>query len=125
MTSHSRRFSAKFGALLTGAAVALFAAAPMTGSAVIHEIVAAYCSGGGKGIITEAGELEPRPLTLFGTQTFARPVIASGAVVDGAPPTVSSKPNTKFPEGTSVFDATASNSDHPSAAHCVGAADLP
>ena len=90
---------------------------PDPAHAVIHEIVAAYCSGGDHGVITAAGELEPPPIADMTKQTFARPVIASGAV-DLATLTVTDKPNAKFPEGTSVSAASAENSDHPSAAHC-------
>jgi len=87
--------------------------------AVIHEIVAAYCSGGGVGVIGEDGDLEPPGLAVFGTKTFARPVIASGAV-DPTDFTVTSKPNTKFAEGTSVLEPLSSaDATHQSAEHCV------
>jgi hypothetical protein len=110
-------------AIAAGAALAVLATAPMPAHAVIHEIVAAYCSGGNTGAINASGELLPRGLLRVGEQSFARPVIASGAVAPDL--TVTDKPNTKFPEGTSVFEATPSKSDHPSAAHCPKAADLP
>lgn len=85
--------------------------------AVIHEIVAAYCSGGGVGVIDENGELLPAPLVDFGSGTFAKPVIASGAV-DLGTLTVTGKPNVKYQEGSSVFTLDSSNVDHPSADHC-------
>lgn len=100
--------------VLVGALVFVFASA-LPAQAVIHEIVAAYCSGGDVGVIDEAGELLPPPLTEFGTHTFARPVIATGAVEEGPEgPVVADHPAAKFPAGTSVFDATHDNADHPS-----------
>jgi hypothetical protein len=91
----------------------------------IHEIVAAYCSGGGHGVITEDGFLEPPPISSDPTaHTFARPVIASGSV-DVNTFTITDKPNNKFEEGTSVFALSSDNVDHPSAEHCPGAASLP
>ena len=97
-----------------------------TTEAAIHEIVAAYCSGGDVGIIDENGHLEPVPLTdMAGTspsagRAFAKPVLASGAVdpTAGPPPEVTNKPNAKFEEGTLVTDITSANADHPSAEHC-------
>ena len=87
--------------------------------AVIHEIVAAYCSGGGVGTIGADGHLEPPGLAdMTKPQSFARPVIASGAV-DLSDFTISSKPNTKFAEGSSVFALDSGNATHPSAEHCV------
>jgi hypothetical protein len=86
--------------------------------AAIHEIVAAYCSGGEVGVIDENGFLEPAPLEAFGTNTFAKPVIASGAV-DLDTLTVTDKPNVKFEDGTSVQGGlNSATADHPSAAHC-------
>jgi hypothetical protein len=102
-------------AALAVSAVPMFR--PDPAHAVIHEIVAAYCSGGDHGIITASGELEPPPIADPSKETFARPVIASGAVDLGSL-TVTDKPNAKFPEGTSVFAAVAGTSDHPSAEHC-------
>jgi hypothetical protein len=93
---------------------------PRPAHAVIHEIVAAYCSGGGHGVITESGELEPPSLSDPSRKNFARPVIASGAV-DLNTLTVTDKPNAKFPAGTSVFAAVVANADHPSAQHCAKA----
>jgi hypothetical protein len=92
----------------------------------IHEIVAAYCSGGDVGVINENGYLEPPPIEdMAGTtpsegRAFAKPVLASGAVdvTAGPPPEVTDKPNAKFQEGTPVNAITAENADHPSAEHC-------
>jgi len=86
--------------------------------AVIHEIVAAYCSGGGVGAIGADWHLEPAGLADPDKPSFARPVIASGAV-DVSDFTITSKPNTKFAEGSSVFALDSSNATHPSADHCV------
>ena len=110
---------------LAGVVIALALSAiplfrPTPAHAVIHEIVAAYCSGGDHGVITASGELEPPPLSDPSRKNFARPVIASGAV-DVGTLTVTDKPNAKFPEGTSVFGAVVAASDHPSAAHCAKA----
>ena len=87
--------------------------------AVIHEIVAAYCSGGGVGTIGADGHLEPPGLSdPTKEQSFARPVLASGAV-DVSDFTITSKPNAKFAEGSDVFALNSSNATHPSADHCV------
>ena len=117
----------RFGALLVivfvfGAAAPL--ASPVLADPAIHEIVAAYCSGGDVGVIDADGFLEPAPISTFGSPTFAKPVIASGAV-DLTTLTVTGKPNAKFAEGTSVFALSSANADHPSAAHCPGASALP
>ena len=86
--------------------------------AVIHEIVAAYCSGGAVGVISDDGHLEPPGVADPTKSSFARPVIASGAV-DLSDFTITGKPNTKFAEGSSVFALDSSNATHPSAEHCV------
>ena len=105
--------------------------------AAIHEIVAAYCSGGGVGVIGEDGFLEPPGITDPAKGNFAQPVVASGATTgpDGNGIIhISGKQNAKYPEGTEVVDVipppptsllSVSESDHPSAQHCPGAADLP
>lgn len=90
---------------------------PRGAEAAIHEIVAAYCSGGDVGVIGEDGHLAPPAITDFDSPAFARPVIASGAV-DPATLTVTDTPNTKYEEGSSVFDLDSSNVDHASAEHC-------
>ena len=108
-----------------------------TTNAAIHEIVAAYCSGGGVGVVSEDGFLEPPGISDPTKQNFAQPVLASGATTepdgDGVIH-ISGKPNAKYPEGTEVVDVipgppisllNVSESDHPSAEHCPGAADLP
>jgi hypothetical protein len=86
--------------------------------AVIHEQVAAYCSGGGVGAITATGELEPSGISDPTKSNFARPVVANG-VVDVDTLAITDHPAAKFPAGTSVFDANVgvTTPDHPSS-HC-------
>jgi hypothetical protein len=108
-----------------------------TSHATIHEIVAAYCSGGGVGVIEDNGFLEPPGIDDPTQGNFAQPVVASGATTGpdaGGIISISDKPNAKFPEGTEVVDVdplpptpllNVSESDHPSAQHCPRAADLP
>ena len=105
--------------------------------AAIHEIVAAYCSGGGVGVISDDGFLEAPGISDPTESNFAKPVFASGATTapdaDGIVH-ISGKPNAKFPEGTEVVDLIpppptsllqVSEADHPSAEHCPGADGLP
>ena len=91
------------------------AVAPLPASAVIHEQVAAYCSGGGHGVITDTGELEPPGIADPTQRNFGQPVIANG-VVDPVTLTITDRPSAKFPAGTSVFDANVGTTapDHPS-----------
>lgn len=83
--------------------------------AVIHEQVGAYCSGGGHGVITAAGELEPPGIADPSRGNFAAPVVHNG-VVDLQTLTITDHPAAKFPAGTSVFDANVDTTDpdHPS-----------
>ena len=93
--------------------VLLAVAAPA--SAVIHEMVAAYCSGGGHGAINADGFLEP-PGLLDG-KNFAQPVLSNGVVeIIGGLPTVTDHPAAKYPAGSIAFALPAP--DHTSAAHC-------
>ena len=83
--------------------------------ALVHEIVGAYCSGGGVGVIGTDGDLEPPGLAGgSNANNFARPVIASGAV-DVSTFTTTDKPNLKYPAGVSVFGPLGTP-DHPSTA---------
>jgi hypothetical protein len=84
-----------------------------TANATIHEIVAAYCSGGGVGVIGDDGHLEPPGVGK--EPAFANPVEKSGAVEF---PVVTDKPNVKFEEGSNIFALNNSNVSHPSAEHC-------
>jgi hypothetical protein len=91
--------------------------------AAIHEMVAAYCSGGGVGTIDSSGFLEPRGVTGGSNPTannFAKPVISSGVVVGTFPNlTVGSTPAAKFQQGTNALTGLNSSTvNHPSAAHC-------
>lgn len=71
-------------------------------SAVIHEMVAAYCSGGGHGAIDVDGFLEP-PGLLDG-KNFAQPVMANGVVAEvGGLPIVQDHPAAKYPAGSIAF----------------------
>jgi hypothetical protein len=101
--------------------IALAAALPLaTAQAVVHEIVAAYCSGGGHGAIDENGFLEPPGISDMAKKNFAQPVLANGAV-EGAPPNVliTDKPAAKFEEGTNALTGlSAATADHPSADNC-------
>jgi len=86
--------------------------------AVIHEIVAAYCSGGDVGVIDPSGELLPPPIAEFGTDTFAKPVSVNGAVDfgDGTFPTftIGSSPSAKWDEGTFLSALDLTDPDHES-----------
>jgi hypothetical protein len=86
-------------------------------SAVIHEMVAAYCSGGGHGAIDADGFLEP-PGLLDG-KNFAQPVRSNGVVVIDPVtglPTVTDRPPAKYPEGSIAFALP--DPVHPST-HCA------
>ena len=102
-------------AATTGACSVTLALAALPAGAVIHEQVAAYCSGGGHGVITSTGELEPPGIADMSKSNFARPVTANGVVDDTL--TITDHPAAKFPAGTSVFDANVGTTapDHPSA----------
>jgi hypothetical protein len=98
-----------------------------TTHAAIHEIVAAYCSGGGHGVIGDDGFLEPPGVTDPTKSNFAKPPGASGAVVVLDPPPapivieVTDKPNAKITPGVYVVTAGElgiEDVDHPSAEHC-------
>ena len=96
---------------------------PGTAGAVIHEQVAAYCSGGGHGAINDLGELEPPGISDMTKKNFASPVLHNGVVVFDAVtglPVVSDRQPAKFPAGTSAItgaNVETTDPDHPSA-HC-------
>ena len=101
------------------ALVAMLAMLVLTSPAggVIHEQVAAYCSGGGHGAISADGFLEPPGIT--SGDNFAQPVLSNGVVVvTGAGPRISDHPASKFPAGLVPFLITVADADHPSADHC-------
>ncbi|MGQ0849525.1 MAG: hypothetical protein ACT4OP_10475 [Actinomycetota bacterium] len=94
------------------AAILLLALVAPAGAA-IHEMVAAYCSGGGHGAINEAGFLGPPGITDFTKKNFAQPVLSNGVVAIGpSGPVVTDHPASKFPAGSSPFALPAP--DHPS-----------
>jgi hypothetical protein len=109
----SKRLFAVVAALVT-TGVLLLATAPPA-SPAIHEMVAAYCSGGGHGAIGTDGFLEPPGITDMGKKNFAQPVRSNGVVVF---PLITDKPAAKFPAGTFVPTLSVSQADHPSAQHC-------
>jgi hypothetical protein len=102
--------AAGIAALVTGLFVM---AAPSQGA--IHEMVAAYCSGGGHGAIDAEGFLEPPGITDPSKQNFAQPVTSNGVVEF---PFITDRPAAKYPAGTNVLTLDVSQADHPSAAHC-------
>jgi hypothetical protein len=117
------------------ALVALAVMTPMSANATIHEIVAAFCSGGDKGKINAAGFLEAPGVSGFSNaDNFAKPVAVNGAtnVVSENPLIVliAGSPSAKFPEGTTVVNLqnftflAVSESNHPSTV-CKNFSDLP
>lgn len=84
--------------------------------AAIHEQVAAYCSGGGHGVISNDGFLEPPGITDPTEKNFAQPVLSNGVVeITGTGPVVTDHPAAKYPAGSSPFALP--EPDHPST-HC-------
>lgn len=117
-----------FGLLSTVAAIAVLTAAPVTANATIHEMVAAFCSGGSKGKIDANGFLEPPGVSdpVNHPQSFAKPVIANGVVVGTFPNlSIGTSPAAKWPQGTNPLTLLVSASNHPSKLHCPKAANLP
>lgn len=103
-------------AVLAGMVLLLLAALASPAQAVIHEQVAAYCSGGGHGAINEAGFLVPPGISDSTEENFAQPVLSNGVVeITATGPVVTDAPAAKFPEGSSPFALPAP--DHPST-HC-------
>jgi hypothetical protein len=119
----------RIAAFLGGSALAALLGVPSATNATIHEIVAAYCSGGGHGAIEASGFLEPRGVSDPTKRNFAQPVVSNGAaVVLQGPPNVlaviGDSPAAKFPEGTIIVDVAnatflqVSQANHPSAENC-------
>lgn len=100
-------------AFLAGVSAVLILS-PATSRAAIHEIVAAYCSGGDVGVIGSDGMLEPPGVTTPGKNSFRRPATASGAVSAGQ---TTDKENVKYPEGLPAGSLEAEDANHPSAEH--------
>jgi hypothetical protein len=109
------RHAAALVALVAALTVSAFAAAAAANGA-IHEMVAAYCSGGGHGTIDSDGFLEPPGISDMSKSNFARPVNANGVVEF---PLITDAPAAKYPAGTNVLTLDVSQADHPSAAHCA------
>ena len=102
------------------AVVAMLALVAFTApaGAVIHEQVAAYCSGGGHGAINDDGFLEPPGIT--SGDNFAQPVLSNGVVAIGPTgPVITDAKPAKFPAGSSPITITVADADHPSAEHCA------
>jgi hypothetical protein len=123
--------------LLSLASVGLIGCALMTpksANATIHEIVAAFCSGGGVGVISADGHLEAPGVSDPTRKNFARPVVATGStIILSANPliiVISDGHAAKYPPGTTVIDLAtfkfllASLSDS-EATHCKNFANLP
>lgn len=88
-------------------------------AATVHEITASYCSGGGVGNF-DGNAVNPPGLGTFGTTSFARPVLAWGAVAgDTFTTTTTGRPQVKVQEGlfAPTLELTAATIDHPSE-HC-------
>lgn len=98
-------------ALLAGF-LPLLMTASLPANAAVHEIVAAYCSGGDVGAIDAAGFLQAPGVNRGGPgdPNFAAPVLNSG-VVDF--PFIGDSPAAKFPAGSPVNPLTA-DPVHPS-----------
>ena len=106
-------------ALLAGI-LPLLMTASLPANAAVHEIVAAYCSGGGHGAIDEAGFLQaPGVQDGFSKgKSFAAPVRNNGIVVGEFPFEIGDSPAAKYPKGSQVVPLTA-DPDHPSADNCA------
>jgi hypothetical protein len=113
--------------LILSGILPLIVAPALPANAAIHEMVAAFCSGGGVGVIDANGFLEPPGVTDRSKSNFAQPSLSSGAVVrTPTGPVIGTSPAAKFPVGTSVLGPSPSLaadgpslSDHPSAEHCA------
>jgi hypothetical protein len=100
----------------------LLMATTLPAKAAIHEMVSAFCSGGGVGAIAGSGFLDPPGVTNPALNSFQQPSVSSGVVVG---PVIGSSPAAKYPAGTPVAGLVVSDSNHPSAQHCPGAQGLP
>lgn len=105
------------------AALAVLAALALPAGAVIDEMVAAYCSGGGHGAIDGDGLLGPPGLIDDTKNSFAAPVLHNGTFTDddGDPtfPFIGTGKAAKFPAGTFFMGLDpGADSLHPSALNC-------
>lgn len=110
--------------LILSGTLSLLMATALPAKAAIHEMVSAFCSGGGVGAIEASGFLSPPGVTNPDLNSFRKPAGASGVVV-GSPPVIGSSPAAKFPAGTAVGTLTVSASNSPSFQHCPNAQGLP
>lgn len=112
-------------ALLAGI-LPLLMTASLPANAAVHEIVAAYCSGGDVGAIDGGGFLQaPGVQNGFSKgKSFAAPVLNSGVVVVNGAPTVTDHPAAKFKPGA-ASQIKVSESLHPSAQNCPNVDGLP
>ena len=94
-----------------------FAVFPTPAGAAVHEITAAYCSGGGHGTF-DGNAIEPPGVATPGATAFAKPVISSGAITVPELLTTDA-PQVKVQAGlfAPTFELNASTIDHPSE-HC-------
>lgn len=104
-------------AVLGGTVLVVVAGLASPARAAIHEQVAAYCSGGGHGVIDESGFLEPPGITDPTKGNFAQPVLSNGVVeITASGPVVTDAQPSKYPAGSSPFALPAPV--HPST-HCA------
>ena len=110
-------------ALLAGF-LPLLMTASLPANAAVHEIVAAYCSGGDVGAIDGDGFLQAPGVNDMSKSSFAAPVLNSGVVVVNGGVNVADHPAAKFEPGN-AFEIKVSESLHPSAQNCPNVDGLP
>ena len=132
--TNQRSLTSKLLAVASSGVIACGLMAPMSANATIHEIVAAFCSGGGVGVISADGHLEAPGVSDPTKSNFARPVVATqSTIILSENPLViviADSKAAKYPPGTTVIDlatfkfllASLSNSE---ATHCKHFASLP
>lgn len=131
---NQRSLTSKLLAVASAGVIACGLVAPMSANATIHEIVAAFCSGGGVGVISTDGHLAAPGVSDPTKSNFARPVIATqSTIVLSTNPLViviADSKAAKYPPGTTVINLStfefllASLSDS-EATHCKNFANLP
>lgn len=107
-------------ALLAGF-LPLLMTASLPANAAVHEIVAAYCSGGDVGAIDAAGFLRAPGVNMGapGDPNFAAPVLNSGVVVGTFPNLeIGVSPAAKYEVGVNPLTALGAPV-HPSADNCA------
>src|SRR5262245_5380815 len=96
--THARGGSMRQLLILTGT-LPLILAPALPANAAIHELVSAFCSGGGVGVIGTDGFLEPPGVDTPGKPSFRQPAQSTGVVVGGR---IADIPAAKYPAGTPV-----------------------